>query len=307
VLVTGATGTGKTYVACALAQQACSKGYRAIYRRASKLSPELALADGTYTRVLAKLARADVLVLDDWAMNAITDVERRDLLEILDDRYGSRSTIVTSQVPPKKWHAHIHESRRWLSRHDRLRRPRHTRSGRAHEAGAREGPGIVLANCWAPVYRRFAEAKPDHPAEKALAWIGALYEFDRRGEGDLDRLAELRHTESVRVLDELKEWLSSMITLTSLSIGKAAAYTLRNWPKLIRFVDDARIPLDNNANERGIRGPVVSAAITSVPSRAAAPRSQPRSTPSSRLRSSTISIPRRTSTRRSSLRIAASF
>jgi DNA replication protein DnaC len=111
VLITGMTGTGKTYVACALAQQACRKGYRAVYRRASKLFPELALAraDGTYTRLLAKLARADVLVLDEWAMNAITDVERRDLLEILDDRYGSRATIVTSQVPPKKWHAHINE------------------------------------------------------------------------------------------------------------------------------------------------------------------------------------------------------
>ncbi|MGE0400916.1 MAG: IS66 family transposase [Kofleriaceae bacterium] len=127
-----------------------------------------------------------------------------------------------------------------------------------HDAGAREGPGILLANCWAHVYRRFEEARPDHPeAEKALAWIGALYEIDRRAEGDLERLAELRRTESVRVLDELKEWLASMITLTSLSIGKAAAYTLGNWPKLIRFVDDARIPLDNNATERGIRGPVV--------------------------------------------------
>ena len=111
VLVTGATGTGKTYVACALAQQACRKGYRALYRRASKLFPELALAraDGTYTRLLAKIARADVLILDDWAMAPITDVERRDLLEILDDRYGTRATIVTSQVPPKKWHAHINE------------------------------------------------------------------------------------------------------------------------------------------------------------------------------------------------------
>lgn len=127
-----------------------------------------------------------------------------------------------------------------------------------HEAGAREGPGITLANCWAHVYRRFEEAKPDHPeAEKALAWIGALYEIDRRAEGDLERLAELRRTESMRVLDELKEWLGNQITLTSLSIGKASAYTLGNWPKLIRFVDDARIPLDNNATERGIRGPVV--------------------------------------------------
>jgi transposase len=127
-----------------------------------------------------------------------------------------------------------------------------------HEAGARAGPGIVLANCWAHVYRRFEEAMPDHPeAEKALAWIGTLYEIDRKATGDLTRLAELRRAESVRILDELKEWLSSMITLTSLSIGKAAAYTLGNWPKLIRFVDDARVPLDNNATERGIRGPVV--------------------------------------------------
>lgn len=127
-----------------------------------------------------------------------------------------------------------------------------------HEAGARDGPGIQLANCWAHVYRRFEEAKPDHPeAEKALAWIGALYEIDRHADGDLARLGELRRTESVRVLDELKEWLSNQVTLTSLSIGKAAAYTLGNWPKLTRFVDDARIPLDNNATERGIRGPVV--------------------------------------------------
>lgn len=111
VLVTGATGTGKTYVACALAQQACRKGHRAIYRRASRLFSELALAraDGSYSRLLAKLARADVLVLDDWAMAPITEVERRDLLEILEDRYGSKSTIVTSQVPTNKWHSHIAE------------------------------------------------------------------------------------------------------------------------------------------------------------------------------------------------------
>ncbi len=109
VLITGATGTGKTYLACALAQQACRKGYRSIYRRASRLFTELALAraDGTYPRVLAKLAKVDVLVLDDWAMAPISDPERRDLLEVLEDRYATRSTIVTSQVPHKRWHEHI--------------------------------------------------------------------------------------------------------------------------------------------------------------------------------------------------------
>jgi DNA replication protein DnaC len=112
VLVTGATGTGKTYVACALTQQACRKGYRAIYRRAARLFSELVLAraEGTYARLLAKIARADVLVIDDFAMTPITDNERRDLFEVLDDRHGTRSTIISSQVPPKRFHDYINES-----------------------------------------------------------------------------------------------------------------------------------------------------------------------------------------------------
>ena len=127
-----------------------------------------------------------------------------------------------------------------------------------HEAGAREGPGIVLAGCWAHVYRRFDEAKHDHPdAERALAWIGALYELDRRGESDRERIDELRASHAPVILAELRAWLLERAADSHLSIGKAAAYTLGIWDRLTRFVNDARIPLDNNATERAIRGPVV--------------------------------------------------
>ncbi len=109
VVITGATGTGKTYVACALAQQACRKGFRAIYLRATRLNEELTLAhaDGSYATLLARLARVNVLVIDDWGLAPPKDQERRDLYEILEDRYGAGSTIITSQVPPTKWHDHI--------------------------------------------------------------------------------------------------------------------------------------------------------------------------------------------------------
>ena len=109
VVVTGMTGTGKTYLACALAQQACRKGYRAIYRRAPRLLDEIALAraDGSYVRLLAKIARIDVLIIDDWGLTPLRDQDRRDLLEVLDDRYATRSTILTSQLPPSKWHDYL--------------------------------------------------------------------------------------------------------------------------------------------------------------------------------------------------------
>lgn len=127
-----------------------------------------------------------------------------------------------------------------------------------HAAGARGSPGIVLAGCWAHVFRRFREAEPDHPeAMMALNWIGQLYEIDERAGDDLDLRGQLRRTESTAVLAELKSWLWNQAVLKSLSIGKAAGYTIGQWERLTRFLDDPRIPLDNNQTERGIRGPVV--------------------------------------------------
>ena len=109
ILLTGATGVGKTYLACALGIQACRQGHRAIYRRLPRLFEELTLAhaDGSYTTLLARLARVDVLVLDDWGLAALTDGHRHDLLEMLDDRDGSRSTIITSQLPRERWHDYL--------------------------------------------------------------------------------------------------------------------------------------------------------------------------------------------------------
>jgi DNA replication protein DnaC len=109
VILVGATGVGKSFIGCALAHQACRKGYRAGYRRASRLFHELTLAraDGTYVRLLGKLARLDVLLIDDWGLAPVQDQERRDLLEILEDRYGTRSTIITSQLPPAQWHDYL--------------------------------------------------------------------------------------------------------------------------------------------------------------------------------------------------------
>lgn len=109
VLISGATGTGKTFVACALAHQACRQGHRALYWRVPRLFQALTLAraEGTYARLLGKLARMDVLVLDDLALVPLQEAERRDLLEVLEDRYGTRATIVTSQLPPNHWHEHI--------------------------------------------------------------------------------------------------------------------------------------------------------------------------------------------------------
>lgn len=129
---------------------------------------------------------------------------------------------------------------------------------KTHEAGARDGPGILLAGCWAHVYRKFEEAEPDHPeANLALGWIGELYAIDERAGADLEMKAQLRRTESADVLAKIKTWLWSQAVLKTLSIGKAAAYAIANWERLTRFVQNPLVPLDNNGTERAIRGPVV--------------------------------------------------
>jgi hypothetical protein len=107
--VIGPTGIGKSWLACALAHKACRDGFFAIHKRMAELFRDLAVAraDGSIGSVLAKLARTDVLVLDDFAMAPMKDSERRDFLEICDDRYQRRSTVLTSQVPVAHWHEQI--------------------------------------------------------------------------------------------------------------------------------------------------------------------------------------------------------
>jgi DNA replication protein DnaC len=111
VILTGPTGVGKTYIACALADQVCREGMTAIYRRMPRLLHELmvARADGSYAKLLARLAKTDVLVLDDWGIAPLTDQERRDLLEVLEDRHGARATVIATQLPVDAWHGYIGE------------------------------------------------------------------------------------------------------------------------------------------------------------------------------------------------------
>ena len=109
VLVTGPTGTGKTWLSCALGHRACRDNRSVLYQRVPRLLEGLALArgDGRYARMLKSLARVQLLILDDWAITPLTADQRRDIMEIIDDRHDRASTIVTSQVPVELWHEHI--------------------------------------------------------------------------------------------------------------------------------------------------------------------------------------------------------
>jgi DNA replication protein DnaC len=106
VIITGPTGVGKSFIACALAHKACLRGYGALYHRLPRLLEDLELArgDGRYLKLLKQLSKIDVLVLDDWGLTYLTTSQQRDLLELLDDRHEVRSTIATSQLPLPAWH-----------------------------------------------------------------------------------------------------------------------------------------------------------------------------------------------------------
>ena len=106
VLIIGPTGVGKTYLACALAHKACQQDYNAVYSRLPRLLQELDIAkgDGRYAKLLKSFAKTHLLVIDDWGLKKLVKEQSHDLLEIFEDRYGLRSTLITSQIPVDHWH-----------------------------------------------------------------------------------------------------------------------------------------------------------------------------------------------------------
>lgn len=111
LILTGATGCGKTWLACALGNAACRQGLSVVYVRAPRLFEELRIAhgDGSFGRRLTALAKTDLLILDDWGLATLDQPGRNDLLEVLDDRVGTRSTAITSQLPVEHWHTYLND------------------------------------------------------------------------------------------------------------------------------------------------------------------------------------------------------
>jgi DNA replication protein DnaC len=109
VLISGPTGVGKTFLACALAQKACRDGFRTFYLRCPQFFYQIALArvDGSYGSLIKRFSKTHLLVLDDLGLAPLTDTERRDLLEVIEERHGNTSTLITSQLPVENWHDHI--------------------------------------------------------------------------------------------------------------------------------------------------------------------------------------------------------
>ncbi len=111
VMITGPTGTGKTYLACALANKACRAGLTAYYVRGSRLPQDMAIArgDGSYPRLLRRITRTHLLIIDDWLLTPFTDAERRDILEVIEDRHERAATLIASQLPISAWHEALGE------------------------------------------------------------------------------------------------------------------------------------------------------------------------------------------------------
>jgi DNA replication protein DnaC len=112
IILTGPTGVGKTYLGCALANRACRMGFASLYIRLTRLFQELAIAkgDGSYPKIMKKLSKAKVLIIDDLGLAPMTAPERRDLLEVIEDRHATASTIVATQIPVEHWHENIRDS-----------------------------------------------------------------------------------------------------------------------------------------------------------------------------------------------------
>jgi len=112
LIVTGASGTGKTYLACAFGNQACRKGFKTKYYRVNRLLTDLNIGqgDGSYNKIIKELKKVDLLILDDWGMALLDPLSSRDLLEVVEDRYGYHSTFISGQLPVSKWHELFEDS-----------------------------------------------------------------------------------------------------------------------------------------------------------------------------------------------------